>query len=210
MKRATLIQFDIETLSLHPTNAVVAEIGAHVLHLHTASDGRVMVGASDSISVLFDMEEQQMNGRRIDIEIIQWWLGQNRDARMRMSQRQGRVKLQTGMFKIDGFVREHIRQAELDGSMVYILSSSTFDLTNIKTMYAQSGMDEPWLHHQEHNQRTLRWLCNHNKLPERTTGTPHSGEEDAKWQNHTLLHILNMEDDVACYALRQFFNLNKE
>lgn len=210
MKRATLIQFDIETLSVHPTNAVVAEIGVHVLHLHTDSSGRVVVGTSDSISVLFDMEEQQMNGRRIDIETIQWWLGQNHGSRMRMSQRQGRVKLQTGMFKIDGFVREHIHQAELDGSMVYILASSTIDLPNIKALYDQSGMDEPWPHQQEHSQRTLRGLCNRSKLPERATGTHHSGEDDAEWQNHILLHIMNMEDDVACYALRQFFNLNKE
>lgn len=39
MKRATLIQFDIETLSLHSTNAVVGEIGIHVDHLFLDTDG---------------------------------------------------------------------------------------------------------------------------------------------------------------------------
>lgn len=213
-KSALLLQFDIETLSLHPTHAVVGEIGVHAMHLEfdtTKMNSDVVVTQSAAESIKFDMEHQHYEqGRRIDVSTLQWWLTQNEAARSEMAVNQNRCALSTGMFKLDGFIRTQLGYAEQNNSAVYVLSSApAFDMVNIRTMYGQAAMHHPWAHWQEHSQRTLRSLYPKEKLPERdTTLIAHSGAGDAQWQNEVLLHILNDKDTpYAREALLYFFNL---
>lgn len=206
MKHATLIQFDIETLSLHPTNAVVGEIGIHVQHL--VFDGERVRTESDAIfGILLDMREQQRLGRELDIGTIQWWLKQNEMARTVMADPQGRNDVHSAIRNVDAFVRKHMDMAEADGGKVFILSSApAFDMTNIRALYEAAGMEHPWQHWQEHSQRTLRKLCNPDTIPHRDSvaNFTHGGTSDAEYQNIVLLAQLH-SNDAGSVALQQFF-----
>lgn len=206
MKRATLIQFDIETLSLHPTNAVVGEIGIHVDHLFLDTEGRVCVGSDGLISVLLDMGEQQRTGRELDIDTIQWWLKQNETARNIMADPHDRKRVFDAIQTVDTFVRKHMDIAEVKGSKVFILSSApAFDMTNVRSLYEAAGMEHPWRHWQEHSQRTLRKLCNHETIPPRSAEEfLHGGASDAEYQNKVLVAQMN-SNDAGAIALQQFF-----
>jgi len=154
MKRATLIQFDIETLSLHSTHAVVGEIGIHVDHLFLDTDGRVRVGSDSLMSVLLDMEEQQHLGRELDIKTIQWWLNQNETARNVMAIVHDRKHVFDAIQTIDAFVRKHMDIAYARENPVFILSSApAFDMTNVRSLYEAAGMEHPWPPRQEQHQR---------------------------------------------------------
>ena len=206
MKQATLIQFDIETLSLHPTNAVVGEIGIHVDHLFLDTDGRVRVGSDSLMSVLLDMGEQQCTGRELDIDTIQWWLSQNEAARNVMADPHDRKRVFDAIQAVDTFVRKHMDIAEVKGSKVFILSSApAFDMTNVRSLYEAAGMEHPWQHWQEHSQRTLRKLCNHETIPPRSAEEfLHGGASDAEYQNKVLVAQMN-SSDAGAIALQQFF-----
>lgn len=207
MKWATLIQFDIETLSLHPTNAVVGEIGIHVDHLFLDTEGRVRVEADALISVLLDMEEQQRLGRELDIGTIQWWLKQNETARSVMADPHDRKYVFDAIQTVDTFVREHMDiAAEVKGIEVFILSSApAFDMTNVRSLYEAAGMEHPWQHWQEHSQRTLRNLCNPETIPLRSIEEfAHGGASDAEYQNKVLVAQMN-SSDAGAIALQQFF-----
>lgn len=204
MKRATLIQFDIETLSLHPTNAVVGEIGIHVLHLSHDDEG-VHTESDAMLSILLDMEAQQRLGRKIDTDTIQWWLNQNEKARAVMARRAGRVAIIEAIIDVDTFVRKHLEVAAENDSRVFILSSApAFDLTNIRSLYAAAKMEHPWQHWQEHSQRTLRKIGGHKNIPARVMGFEHGGMADAVYQNDVLLAQMN-SSDAGAIALQQFF-----
>lgn len=206
MKRATLIQFDIETLSLHPTNAVVGEIGIHVDHLFLDADDRVRVGSDGLISVLLDMGEQRRTGRELDIGTIQWWLKQNETARNIMADPHDRKRVFDAVQTVDTFVRKHMDIAEVKGSKVFILSSApAFDMTNVRSLYEAAGMEHPWQHWQEHSQRTLRKLCNPETIPPRSAEEfLHGGASDAEYQNKVLVAQMN-SSDAGAIALQQFF-----
>lgn len=206
MKRATLIQFDIETLSLHPTNAVVGEIGIHVDHLFLDTESRVRVGSDGLISVLLDMGEQQRTGRELDIDTIQWWLKQNETARNIMADPHDRKYVFDAIQTVDTFVRKHMDIAEVKGSKVFILSSApAFDMTNVRSLYEAAGMEHPWQHWQEHSQRTLRKLCNPETIPPRSAEEfLHGGASDAEYQNKVLVAQMN-SNDAGAIALQQFF-----
>lgn len=206
MKRATLIQFDIETLSLHPTNAVVGEIGIHVDHLFFDTEGRVRVGSDGLISVLLDMGEQRRTGRELDIGTIQWWLKQNETARNIMADPHDRKRVFDAVQTVDTFVRKHMDIAEVKGSKVFILSSApAFDMTNVRSLYEAAGMEHPWQHWQEHSQRTLRKLCKSETIPPRSAEEfLHGGASDAEYQNKVLVAQMN-SNDAGAIALQQFF-----
>lgn len=205
MKQATLIQFDIETLSLHPTNAVVGEIGIHAQRL--MFDGRRVELVEDGlISVLLDMGEQQRTGRELDIDTIQWWLKQNETARNIMADPHDRKRVFDAVQTVDAFVRKHMDIAEVKGSKVFILSSApAFDMTNVRSLYEAAGMEHPWQHWQEHSQRTLRKLCNPETIPPRSVEEfLHGGASDAEYQNKVLVAQMN-SSDAGAIALQQFF-----
>lgn len=206
MKWATLIQFDIETLSLHPTNAVVGEIGIHVDHLFLDTEDKVRVGSDGLISVLLDMKEQQTSGRLLDIDTIQWWLKQNEIARSVMADPHDRKHVFDAIQTVDTFVRKHMDIAEVKGSKVFILSSApAFDMTNVRSLYEAAGMEHPWQHWQEHSQRTLRKLCNPETIPPRSAEEfLHGGASDAEYQNKVLVAQMN-SSDAGAIALQQFF-----
>lgn len=206
MKRATLIQFDIETLSLHSTNAVVGEIGIHVDHLFLDTDGRVRVGSDSLMSVLLDMEEQQRLGRELDIKTIQWWLNQNEAARNVMAIVHDRKRVFDAVQAVDTFVRKHMDIAYTRENPVFILSSApAFDMINVRSLYEVAGMEHPWRHWQEHSQRTLRKLCNHETIPPRSAEEfAHGGASDAEYQNKVLVAQMN-SNDAGAIALQQFF-----
>lgn len=206
MKRATLIQFDIETLSLHPTNAVVGEIGIHVGHLFLDTEDKVRVGSDGLISVLLDMKEQQTSGRLLDIDTIQWWLKQNEAARNVMAVVHDRKRVFDAVQAVDTFVRKHMDRAYARENPVFILSSApAFDMTNVRSLYEAAGMEHPWQHWQEHSQRTLRKLCNPETIPPRSAEEfLHGGASDAAYQNKVLVAQMN-SNDAGAIALQQFF-----
>lgn len=206
MKRATLIQFDIETLSLHSAHAVVGEIGIHVDHLFLDTDGRVRVGSDSLMSVLLDMEEQQRLGRELDIKTIQWWLNQNEAARNVMAIVHDRKRVFDAIQTVDAFVRKHMGIAYARENPVFILSSApAFDMTNVRSLYEAAGMEHPWQHWQEHSQRTLRKLCDPETIPPRSAEEfLHGGASDAEYQNKVLVAQMN-SSDAGAIALQQFF-----
>lgn len=201
MKIATLVQFDLETLSLHPTHAIVASIGIDALRL-SLHDGVVDVEAHDNVCFHLDMHRQQMDGRRIDIDTLQWWLEQDDIARKIMAQKDGRLTVAEAINNIDAFVRSNA----LKDSRVFVLSSAVgFDMTNIRNLYSSVGYEPSWAHYQEHSQRTLRQLCPKDLLPERGS-IAHTADGDAEWQNYVLYSIMRQDAHAASRdALRGFF-----
>ena len=207
MKHAFLIQFDIESLSLHPTNAVVGEVGISAMHI--VNDNGELSGTHQSRSILLNMQEQaDIHGRQIDIDTVQWWLKQDEAPRKAMAETFGRKSLFEGVQCIDEFVRQVMQEALSYGVEAFILSSApAFDMTNIHSLYHLFGSSVPWSHWQEHSQRTLRWLAPAEAHPTRTIGNEaHRGEDDARWQNEVLYLLMRNETDYG-RTLRRFFKL---
>ena len=207
-KRATLFQFDIETLSLDNTNAVVAEIGCAVHKVEKGHDLKVTY--HDSISILFDMQEQIDSGRHIGANVVQWWMKQNEDARLAMASSLNRVSVSAGISRL----REWMLQKMLDDTNVYFMASAVqFDFGNIESLFKEAGILVPWPHNRIHSQRTLR-MINEKNLNKEFEGE-HTARLDAIKQNEVLLTILGAdgykdEENVsyaATQALRTFFKL---
>lgn len=207
MKHAFLIQFDIESLSLHPTNAVVGEVGISMMHI--VNDGGELSATQQSRSILLNMQEQiDQYGRQVDIDTVQWWLKQDEAPRKAMAEKFMRLSLVEGVRRIDEAVRPFLQEALSYGVEAFILSSAPmFDLLNIHSLYRQAGLSAPWPHWQEHSQRTLRWLAPKEVHPTRTIGNEaHRGEDDARWQNEVLYRLMWNEADYG-RTLRRFFKL---
>lgn len=207
MKHAFLIQFDIESLSLHPTNAVVGEVGISMMRI--VNDDTGLSATQQSRSILLNMQEQiDQYGRQVDIDTVQWWLKQDEAPRKAMADKFMRLSLVDGVRRIDEVVRPFLQEALSYGVEAFILSSAPmFDLTNIHNMYHQAGLSAPWAHWQEHSQRTLRWLAPKEAHPTRTIGNEaHRGEDDARWQNEVLYRLMWNEADYG-RTLRRFFKL---
>ena len=207
MKHAFLIQFDIESLSLHPTNAVVGEIGINAMHI--VNDNGELSKTHQSRSIRLNMQEQvDKYGRQVDIDTVRWWLKQDEAPRRAMADNSTRINLMGGVNRMDTFVRPYLQEALSYGVEAFILSSApAFDMTNIHSLYHLAGWSAPWSHWQEHSQRTLRWLAPKEALPTRTIGNEaHRGADDAEWQNNVLYHLMQA-DTYYGRALRGFFKL---
>jgi hypothetical protein len=206
-KHAFLIQFDIESLSLHPTNAVVGEVGISVMHI--VNDNGELSETHRSRSIKLNMQEQaDKYGRQVDIDTVQWWLKQGEAPRKAMADIFMRLSLGDGIHAIEAFIRPFLQEALSYGVEAFILSSApAFDMTNIHSLYHHIGGSAPWAHWQEHSQRTLRWLAPVEAHPTRTVGNEaHRGEDDAAWQNNVLYHLMQA-DTYYGRALRGFFKL---
>ena len=205
--RAFLIQFDIESLSLHPTNAVVGEVGISVMYI--VNNNGELSETHQSRSIKLDMREQvDQYGRQIDIDTVQWWLKQDEAPRQAMADNFMRFSLADGVQRMDAFVRPFLQEAASYDAEAFILSSApAFDMTNIHSLYHHISWSAPWTHWQEHSQRTLRWLAPKEAHPIRTIGSEaHRGEDDAAWQNNVLYHLMQGDTDYG-RALRRFFKL---
>lgn len=207
MKHAFLIQFDIESLSLHPTNAVVGEVGISAMHI--VNDNGELSETNKSYSIRLNMQEQvDKYGRQVDIDTVQWWLKQDEAPRRAMADSSLRLALIGGVNRMDAFVRPYLQEALSYGVEAFILSSApAFDMTNIHSLYQQADMSAPWSHWQEHSQRTLRWFAPKESHPTRAIGNEaHRGVDDAVWQNNVLYHLMQADTDYG-RALRGFFKL---
>lgn len=207
MKHAFLIQFDIESLSLHPTNAVVGEVGISAMHI--VNDNGELSETHQSRSIRLNMQEQtDIHGRQIDIDTVQWWLKQDEAPRKAMTDNSMRLSLVDGVQRMDEFVRLVMQEALSYGVEAFILSSApAFDMTNIHSLYHIFDLTVPWSHWQEHSQRTLRQLAPKEARPVRELGSvAHCGEDDAMWQNNVLYHLMQA-DAYYGRALRGFFKL---
>lgn len=203
MTPVVIIQLDIETLSLHPTEALLAEVGMDIKEV-CITDGRVQTRTVFNGGYHLDMDEQLADGRSMDLNTVQWWLRQSSPTRLSIGMEQGRVG---NRFAAEA-ISNHINAACYDREAVILASAPDFDFPNLRAWLARygGGIDLPY--YKWHSQRTLRAMCA--SLPERDTARypKHGGASDAAWQTDALLHVMEHGQDYERAMLRRFFSLD--
>lgn len=206
-KQVALVQVDLETLSLHPTNAIVPAIAIHIAVLEQA--GELVKLVKEFNATTYPSIDQQLGmGRQIDINTMLWWFKQEKVAQLDTfgPHTDGRGSdVKQALVDLTNIVAEQVGSAEV----FWLASQPDLDITNLRSLFQQCETQPPFAHWQCHNQRTLRMMAFGEQKPERDEKAypPHIAAADAKWQNMVLIQAMNTPGSKGAEALRTFFGL---
>lgn len=205
MNNAVLLQLDIETLSLHPCNALITEIGAHVMVL----DEKLNVIHDEKQSHQLLLETQQQLGREIDVSTVQWWLKQSDEAREPLTQNENRIHPVTALTHINEMLENAKTKAGVDSIVTVLASAADFDFPNIQSLAKSFNIRMSWSFMDQHSQRTLRFMVPKSQRLERPADSiHHNGGDDAEYQNKVLLDLLQNKNQANFF--KNFFFYRKD
>lgn len=141
------VMLDIETLSLHPSNALILSIG--LTEFNAADPAGPVI--RDHRLLLPSIMEQIINCRHIDPKTQRWWSQQPIEAREHwadVSETQ-KAPIRNVSYVIHDFCR---------GKRVWA-NGAAFDLSNVHTLVWSKGIEDPW-HYQA--ARDMRTFCRQN------------------------------------------------
>lgn len=197
--KVALIQLDIETLSLHRTNAVVSTVGVDVAILDNEQMMAPELVVRDTYYWRLDVGEQLRLGRQMDWDTVAWWLRQNDAARQEMAADDTRYPLEVFADEICG-VFDRINDAT--DAQFYLASEPAFDFGNCWALMEAAGHSLPAKHYQIHSQRTIRQLLG---AEQRTSPAVHRADSDAQAQNDEILEIAVSATPAAGLLYRWLF-----
>lgn len=194
---AVLIQFDLETLALHPTKAIVPTVGVDIAVLD-ASSGVVEVVKRETELFRLSVTEQQWGGRVFDEETLRWWFEQNDEARRDLLT-PAPNKLLDELKSFASFMNQYAGEQR-----VFVMCSAPdLDLSNLRDLLSTYGIELHFDFWQYHNQRTIRHMgCD--KLP-RQEAEAHRADHDAKYQNDVIINALQNGSPEVRHCLTNFF-----
>ena len=194
-----LVQLDIETLSLHRTNAVVGAVGVDVAVLDNEQVLAPDLAVRETHYWRLDVEEQLRDGREMDWDTVSWWLRQSDAARQEMAAADKRYPLAVFADEIRGVFD---RVNDVTDVQFYLASAPEFDFGNVQAIMEAAGHSLPVKHYQIHNQRTIRQLLGAEK---RTAPVAHRADTDAQAQNDEILTLAVSATPAAGLLYRWLF-----
>lgn len=121
------VMIDIETMSLHPHNALILSIGMLEFNPEPAEEVRL----GSSMLLVLDLAEQLALGREVSGSTQEWWSKQSKDAQEHWRGRDiSRVNLPHAIWTVRYFC-QHAQRVWANGTQ--------FDLSNILHLNAQLG-----------------------------------------------------------------------
>lgn len=194
---AVLIQFDLETLALHPTKAIVPTVGVDIAVLD-ASSGVVEVVKRENELFRLNITAQQRGGRVFDEDTLRWWFARGDDARQDLLV-QAPNKLLDELSILASFMNQYA-----GAERVFVMCSAPdLDLSNLRDLLSMYHIELHFDFWQYHNQRTIRHMgCD--KLP-RHEDESHRADYDAKYQNDVIINALQNGSPEVRHCLTNFF-----
>jgi 3' exoribonuclease, RNase T-like len=139
----TDMMIDIETLALSNSNSLVLSFAAVKFNLR--ADGPVF---GESITVVLDVAEQLLMGRKVDPLTQKWWSApQQAEARVHWLKGEKR-KLHDGLYELCQFYG-------VGNETRLWANGAVFDIGNLSSLYEICSMFMPWPHHAVRDARTL-------------------------------------------------------
>lgn len=197
--KVAIIQLDIETLSLHRTNAVVGAVGVDVAILDNEQVLAPELAVRETHYWRLDVEEQLRDGREMDWDTVAWWLRQSDAARQEMAADDMRCPLPAFAEQLcSALDRVH---ANTD-RQVYLASEPSFDFGNVGSLLESCGKQLPAKYYQIHSQRTIRQLLGAEK---RQAPVAHRADADAQAQTDEILSLAVSATPAAGLLYRWLF-----
>jgi hypothetical protein len=163
---------DLETLSLRPNAAIVA-IGAVEFDPESGELGREFYCNVDAASAVAE-------GGHIDADTVMWWLGQEKAARLALTDGVRRsVGEALAMFS---HFLDPVPYPRIWGN------GAAADNVWLATMYKNAGFDLPWHFTNDRCYRTLKNL--YPDVVTERTGVAHNALDDAKNQARHAIQLL--------------------
>lgn len=168
------VMLDIETMSLHPSNALILSIG--LLEFDPTGE-KLRLGSRQLIRP--DIAEQLLLGRHVDPQTQKFWMSQTCAA-----QDDWRIGAQ---FSVEATAMNV--QTFLNGTKRLWANGIVFDIGNVASLLQSVGYKEPWHYRAP---RDMRTFCEH--MPERrhdldstgVQGTPHAALYDCEVQAYRV------------------------
>jgi hypothetical protein len=180
------VMIDIETMSLHPNNALILSIG--LIEFTPEPIEGLRIGKRKLI--IPSIEQQLILGREVSASTQKWWMAQSKEARAHWAEYVGERRSMAGTLKD---VRDFCRNA----SRVWA-NGTQFDLSNLVGLNMQMGAygqsndrDEPELWHYQ-APRDMRSFCRETPptriIPPsmKIDGVPHDPVYDCIVQAHKV------------------------
>lgn len=192
MTRYPDVMLDIETMSLHPSNALILSIG--ILHFDPTPDGRVQFG--DRWLIKPDIVGQLLLGRHVDEKTQKFWAEQSAGAKKDWQDGDRDSLLDTCVIVANA----------TEGAKRLWANGIVFDIGNVASLIRQSGGTEPWHYRAP---RDMRTFCE--ELPQtRITkiddafeieGVPHAALYDCEVQSHRVWEHWPVERSVPHHSV---------
>lgn len=131
------VMFDLETLGLG-ARSVIVSIGACRFDVENEP--------TDTMALLLDMEEQQKNGRKIDLGTVTWWMEQSDEARAWNFNKHNRYGVEVALSAFSTFCQ---------GAELFWCRGTNFDSVLLENLMLSYGVKPPWGYNKVRDVRTL-------------------------------------------------------
>jgi hypothetical protein len=162
------LMIDIETLGTKP-GCVILSISAIWFDIETG-------GIGDQFDMHIDVNDAVEKGLTINLETVQWWMGQDVEARIKVLCNDGCTLSDVLLSFVEFFNKNKGNDVQIWGN------SPSFDLAIMKSAFEKVKLPIPWKHYQERDVRTLVMFAPHIKKQTEFKGIPHYGIDDCKHQ----------------------------
>lgn len=187
------IMVDIETLDT-VQSAVVLSIGAVAFDPHSKE-----LGEKFYVEFTEDLANQQIKGRTISADTVQWWMMQSDAARSIFARRDEddlitpkpanpavRMSTEHGLNEFSQFIARHGgKKVELWGN------GADFDNVIIGSLYDSFDLLKPWSYGKNRCYRTMKRIFGEN-VPLVRQGVHHNGLDDA------ITQAVHLQEIFAC------------
>ena len=187
------IMVDIETLDT-VQSAVVLSIGAVAFDPHSKE-----LGEKFYVEFTEDLANQQIKGRTISADTVQWWMMQSDGARSIFARRDEddlitpkpanpavRMSTEHGLNEFSQFIARHGgKKVELWGN------GADFDNVIIGSLYDSFDLLKPWSYGKNRCYRTMKRIFGEN-VPLVRQGVHHNGLDDA------ITQAVHLQEIFAC------------
>lgn len=138
------LMVDIETMSTHPSNALILSIGITQFHM---TESACIIG--EALRWRPRLEPQLLHGREVDPKTQTFWAGQPVEAQCDWAHgaRQPATEIWTELYGL-------IKASRIERIWA---RGDVFDIGNLVTYFRLHGLNEPWLYNQVRDSRTF---CN--------------------------------------------------
>lgn len=179
-KNEVHIMIDLETFAVKRP-MVIMQIGAVRFNPRTGE-------TFETFKTNVDLESSVDAGFKMDSQTVQWWMKQDRVARMSVLG-DPKMTIKGALANFGGFIEDMLyNYGKSDQRNLHIWSHATFDVVALNDAYDLIGYDKPWKYNTARDLRTLVYLADVDygrkeaQKKRKEMGTPHDALDDCMYQ----------------------------